>query len=116
MLVLFTIYVFVFAPAITILNAVLRNARGTAEVFVDLRQDGICASLRLPGVRVKPDWNLVEDIQSLLGGLPGRTCQCSLLGAPKAARKKPAPRAADDETQGQDPAQPVLAGAELDLF
>ena len=32
-LALFTIYVFVFAPAITILNAVLRNARGTLLQF-----------------------------------------------------------------------------------
>ncbi len=66
----------------------LRNSdRGTVEVLLEVRQDGIAANLRLPN-RVRADWSLARAIESILGTSPGRTCRCELLGGPKVVRKK----------------------------
>ena len=59
-----------------------------AEVMLDLHQGGNAVTLRLDGLRVAPDEQLLDGVRAVMGNLDGRSARCELLGPPKVDRRR----------------------------
>ncbi len=76
------------------------NGRGSAQVYLDVIQDGITVRLRLNDVRVAPDPRMCEQLEAQLG----TACQSKLVGPSKlfpatGQSTSPAASATHDKTQ-----------------
>lgn len=92
-------------------QAVAANGQGTAQVYIEVAQDGYAAQMRVNGMRVRADADLCERIDTVLG----QPDCCELLGpaklvAPTATQDParqpiaftPTPHAADDDITADD--------------
>jgi len=91
------------------LREVLRQAgqRGrssggaSAEVLLDLRQQDTAVELRLNGLHVAADDVMISGVQTVMGGLAGRTARCELHGAPKISRRKSVEKFGEARREGE---------------
>jgi DNA polymerase-3 subunit alpha len=76
-----------FNGELTRLREVLRQAsrrsESTAEVTLELHQNGKVVGLRLPGLRVSVDDNLMSSIRAVLDSVEQGDSRCELVGPPR---------------------------------
>jgi DNA polymerase-3 subunit alpha len=66
-----------------VLRQASRRAEASAEVVLELHQNGKVIGLRLPGMRVVVDENLTSSIVAVLGAVERGDARCELMGPPK---------------------------------
>ena len=71
-----------------------------AEVMLDLHQDGNAVTLRLDGLRVAPDEQLLDGVRAVMGNLDGRSARCELHGPPKVDRRVAVERHGEVRSEG----------------
>ncbi len=71
-----------------------------AEVMLDLHQGGNAVTLRLDGLRVAPDDQLLDGVRAVMGNLDGRSARCELLGPPKVDRRHAIERHGEVRSEG----------------
>src|SRR5690606_38929904 len=66
-----------------VLRQASRGGEATAEVLFELHQNGKVVGLRLPGMRVSVDENLMSSISAVLNATDRDAARCELMGPPK---------------------------------
>ena len=72
----------------TLLRQASMQNSGSAGVLFELHEGHEVVSMRLSGVRLSVDQNLIHGIETVLNNLDQRDAQCELLGPPKVSKRR----------------------------